>query len=384
MIKHRKELFTIGVIMFTEVIGWSLILPYVPFMAKRFGATPQLIGILISSFSIFQFISAPIMGKLSDHFGRKPLIIISQISTTIGFILLGIAKSLPMLFLSRAIDGLLGSNMTISRAYIIDITDKKERTKIFGFTSSIFALGMFLGPAIGGLLAEIDYSIPAFIAAAMSLGSIILTITLLKESVKRKKEVKIKIDDFFPMKTFLKEIKRVELRKLFTEYFLYITGFTMITSSLAIFTGIRLNFGPSDVGFMFMILAFSRILFQIFIFPKVLKRYNDRVLSTIGMSLAIIAMANIIFVSNKLWMYLTMTIFAIGAGITRPIMNSSVSKRAGENEKGKIMGVFDSIASIAQIISPLIGGFILNNFYPGTIGIVGAILIGGALLINDI
>src|SRR3989338_11650564 len=129
--KFSKEYSIIFVIMITEVLGFSLILPFMPFFAERFGASPLTIGLILTSYSLFQFISAPIMGKLSDHYGRKPMLILSQISTCIGYIILGLANSVWMIFLSRIVDGILGSNFTIAQAYLSDISTKKNRTKAF-------------------------------------------------------------------------------------------------------------------------------------------------------------------------------------------------------------------------------------------------------------
>jgi MFS family permease len=370
--EHKNELITIYLIMFTEILGWSLILPFLPFLAKDLGATAFTVGLIISSFSIFQFFSAPIIGKLSDKFGRKPLLIISQISTLVGFLTLGFANTLFLVFLSRAIDGLFGSNMTLSRAYITDITTKENRTKIFGFTGVVFSLGMFLGPALGGYLSTINYSIPAFLAAGISLISIILTFIFLKETVKTKKEVKLKLNDFFPLKDFIKGIRNKELKSVFFEYFFYITGFTIITASLALFTDAQLGFVPSDIGTMMMILASSRIIFQALIFPKLLKKVNEDKLTIFGIILIFLAMISMYFVNSKIIMYVLMALFAIGAGITRPVIISDISRKAKEGEKGKFMGVLDSIGSISQIIAPLIGGFIINNYYPGTIGLLAA------------
>lgn len=382
--QHKKELITIGLIMFTEILGFSLILPFLPYLAKDLGATPFMVGLIISSFSVFQFFSAPIIGKLSDRFGRKPLLIISQLSTVVGFLVLGFAHSITMIFVSRAIDGLFGSNMTLSRAYITDITTKKNRTKLFGFTGVIFSIGMFLGPAIGGFLATINYSIPSFLAAAISFVSILLTLVYLKETVKRKKDVKLKLNDFFPLKDFIEGINNKRLKGVFFEYFFYITGFTLITSSLALFTDAQLGFISSDVGMMFMTLAFSRIIFQALIFPKLLKKFDEEKLTVFGLILIFSAMISIYFVSSKTVMFLIMGLFAIGAGITRPVIVSDISRKAKKGHKGKFMGVLDAIGSISQIIAPLIGGYIISNYYSGFIGLFAAGFMLIALILESI
>ena len=185
--KLTKEYVIIFVIMVTEILGFSLILPFLPFYVEELGATPLIYGLILASFSLFQFISAPIMGRLSDHYGRKPMLIFSQLSTFISFIILGFANTIWLVFLSRIVDGMLGSNMTIAQAYISDISSKKDRSKAFGLAGVAFGIGFLIGPAIGGTLAKINYSIPSFIAAGISLLTIFTTFFFLPETVKRKK-----------------------------------------------------------------------------------------------------------------------------------------------------------------------------------------------------
>ncbi|MFH2118223.1 MAG: MFS transporter, partial [Candidatus Paceibacterota bacterium] len=170
-----RRLGIIFAIQVTEVLGFSLILPFLPFYALEYGATPFTVGMILTVFSLFQFISAPIMGSLSDTYGRRPLLLLSQFSTFVGFLVLGFANTLWLIFLSRAIDGLLGSNFTIAQAYISDITSTKNRSKAFGLSGAAFGFGFLIGPAIGGYLSRFGYSVPAYLAAGISLLSILLT-----------------------------------------------------------------------------------------------------------------------------------------------------------------------------------------------------------------
>lgn len=186
--KLSKELLIILVIQITEVLGFSLILPFLPFYAQDLGASPLIIALVLSSFSLFQFISAPILGRLSDIYGRRPLLIASQISTFISFLILAKSTSLTMIFLSRAVDGLLGSNFTIAQAYISDISTKKNRSKAFGISGIAFGIGFLIGPAIGGFLSKFGFSVPAFIASGISFLTILATFFFLPETVTKKNE----------------------------------------------------------------------------------------------------------------------------------------------------------------------------------------------------
>jgi MFS family permease len=372
MMENKKELITIFSIMFTEHLGWSLILPFLPYYVKSFGVSSIYVGLVIAAFSFFQFFSAPIIGKLSDKFGRKPLIIMSQIATAVGFLIMGFANSVFMIFLSRIVDGLFGSNMTLANAYISDISKGKDRLKIYGYSGIIFSLGMFIGPALGGFLATIDYSIPAFLAFFISLITLALTIVFLKETIKVSKDVKIKSSDFFPFKDFFQGLKNPVLKNLFFEFFFFIFAFSMLTSSLALFSESQLKIGPEVIGLLFMFIGSIRILFQGLIFSRIANSMSQDKLTIIGLIMLIIGLGSIYFVSNVYMLFVSFFFFSIGGAMARPSMLSSISNKSKEGEKGKIMGVFDSLSSISMIIAPIIGAFIIDNFYPGTIGLIAA------------
>jgi len=380
--ENRKQLFVIALIMLTEILGWTIILPFLPYYALEFGATPLMVGLIIASFSVFQFISAPIIGKLSDKYGRKPMLIISQFSSFVGFIVLGFANSLFMIFLSRIIDGLFGSNMTISNAYVTDITKGKNRAKVFSYFGAIFSIGMFIGPAVGGFLAVISYALPSFLAAGMVLVSIILTFVLLEETVEKQKEVKIKASDFFPMKSFVKGLKNEKLRLIFIEFFFFIVGFTVITSSLALYMDAQLGLGPEQVGILFMIIGLVRLLFQPVVVPKLLNRYDENPLMLLGLFVISIAMFGFFFVNSAIMLYIGTSLFAIGSSLSRPMMVSIVSEKSDPKSRGEYMGVFDSFGSIAQIIGPIVGGYVIGAFFPGTIGLIAGSLVAVAIMLE--
>ncbi len=375
-----KRLLTIGVIMFTEIIGFSLILPFMPYMAEEFGASPAIVGLIIGVFSLCQFISAPIIGKLSDHYGRKPLLIISQLSTLIGFLILAFANSLWMIILSRVIDGLFGSNMTLSKAYLTDLSTGKKRRKQMSYLSAIYGLGMFIGPAIGGFFATINYSIPSLIASGITLLSIILTIIFLKETITQNKKVKITIQDFFPMKEFIKGLRVKELKEVFINLALFSSGFTIITSSLALFVKHQLGMGPATVGLLLMTIGFFRIFFQMTIMPKLIDKKEIKTIINIGLIIALISFTLLFFVNNIILLFIMGILLSTSGGLVRPMISAQVSEASKDNERGKMMGVVDSIWSIAQMTGPLIGGLVIQNYKPGYIGLISALMVSLALI----
>lgn len=233
--KKRGILFTLLLINFTEVLGFSIFVPILPFIALDLGLNELHIGMIGSIFSLCQLFASPITGKLSDSYGRKPLLIISQFSTFLGFFILGLAQTVAILIVARVIDGLLGSNMTVVQASFSDITKPEERTKIYSLSSGVFGAGLIIGPAIGGILAEIAYAIPMFLAAGISLISILLVIFLLPETNETKTKLQLRVNDIVPIKDtkryFKEENTRFKLMLFFIYQFafmLFITNFTLI------------------------------------------------------------------------------------------------------------------------------------------------------------
>src|SRR5579871_953553 len=178
----NKALVAIAIVVFVDLLGFSIILPLLPYYASTFAASPETIGYLVASYSICQFIAAPILGSLSDRFGRRPLLIYSQLGSFAGFILLAVANSLPILFLSRIVDGISGGNLTIAQAYIADITPPQERSGAMAVIGIGFGVGFLIGPALGGFLAtHYGFAAPAYCAAFFALCSTSLTTFYLKE-----------------------------------------------------------------------------------------------------------------------------------------------------------------------------------------------------------
>jgi MFS family permease len=380
----KKEFVTILIIIFTEVLGWSLILPFLPYLAGDLGASPTMVGLVIASFALCQFISSPIIGKLSDRYGRKPLLLVSQFSTFLGFIILGMADSLFLVFLSRIVDGLFGSNMTLSRAYLGDIfrnEDKKTQTKAFGYMSTVFGLGFFIGPAIGGYLATIDYSIPSFLAAGIAGITIIMIIFLLDETVTKDKEFQISINDLVPIRDLIDGFRNNELRLQLFYFLTFVLSFSLITANLGLFSEYQLNVGPDTVGLYLMFVGFIRILFQLIIFPKLVNFLSREVLFIIGQISIILAYSQIIFVVSGDFMFIIMGMFSIGAGIIRPTITSEISSKTSIRNRGKVMGVADSLQSISQVLTPLIGGFIIEKMFPGSLGVLSTVILFPSIVV---
>jgi DHA1 family tetracycline resistance protein-like MFS transporter len=380
----RREYVVIFIILVTEVLGFSLILPFLPFYAQEFGATPLIIGLIATSFSFFQFFSAPIMGRLSDHYGRKPMLILSQISTFVGFLILGFANSLWMIFLSRIVDGLLGANYTIAQAYLSDISSKKERSKVFGLSGAAFGFGFLVGPGIGGYLSQYGFAVPSFMAAGVSLVTILIVLFFLPETVKRPKGLKFN-GKIFHFDDFRKFFSNPKISPKLWQWAIFIMAHVIWVSTFSLYAQGQLGFGPADVGFFLMYIGFISIIIRGGLLPKMIDRIGERRLQYIGFISIFLAMIASSVITEKWHAFIIATLFPFGSGVVRPIVLGEVSRNAGEKEQGSVMGVTNSLGSIAQIIGPIAGGFMLNYFIPGSLGILaaGVVAVGLILMMRE-
>jgi DHA1 family tetracycline resistance protein-like MFS transporter len=275
----NKPLATIFLIVFIDLMGFGLILPLLPFIAERFNATPQHIGLLAATYSLFQFISGPILGRLSDRYGRKKLLVISQMGTFLGFILLAFANSLPLLFLSRIIDGITGGNISIAQAYIADSTDSKNRAKGMGMIGAAFGLGFIIGPTLGGVLSRGGYMLPALVAAGISLLSIIVTIMFLKETVTHNPGSQLSLTQM------IKTLKDKRLQEVTIIFFVLNLAFSSMQGIFALWAQVRFGWGAQSTGYLLGFVGLISVISQLKILPLALKNVSELNLLKIGIPL---------------------------------------------------------------------------------------------------
>jgi len=356
-----KRLFVIFLITFTEVLGFTLVLPLIPFLGLELGLSPLQIGLIISVFSICQLFASPITGKLSDHFGRKPLFILSQISTFIGFILLGFATTAILLIVARLIDGLLGSNMTVSQAYISDITKPKYRTRVYGYSSGVFGAGLIFGPFIGGILSRINYSVPMFFAAAITLISIALIILFLPETIpKRADKISLSFNDIIPVDDVRHFVKTHQIRNNLLMFFIYNVAFFLFISNISLLAETQFHATADQVSFYMVWMGVIRVCIQTVLIARILRFLGEKRALVTGIFSMIISMLTLAISSEYLVVFVPLIFLAYGTGVSRPLLTSKLTNSVTQKETGSILGVNNSLISVAQIITPIIGGFIIE------------------------
>lgn len=377
--KFDRRHYTIFAILVTEVLGFSLVLPFLPLYAQDLGGTPFQIGLIVASFSLFQFFSAPIMGKLSDQFGRRPMLIISQLSTFLSFIVLGFANSLWMIILSRVIDGLFGSNRTIAQAYLSDISSKNDRSKAFGLSGMAFGIGFLVGPATGGFLSQFGYDFPAFVAAGISLITIFTTILFLPETVKSKKMKEFKVN-ILNSEDFSKYFSNQKIAFLLISFTTYVFALFTFTSNLSLFSERKLSFGATEVGYLLAYVGVINLILRSPLLGKIIDLVGERILMYFGIILMVLGLLGISIFQNTIKFFVVFTLFAIGSAFSRPLISGEISRNVSDKEQGAINGVLGSLGSIARIIGPILGGYLLNNHFPSSLPLMAGSIIGLGLM----
>ena len=414
-----SRVLPIFALVFVDVLGLTVILPLLHLYAVRYGATPLEIGLVVAAFPLAQMIGLPVMGALSDRYGRKPLLLISQITTCLSFILLGLADSLSLIILSRLIDGLFGANISTAQAALSDITTDENRAQGLGLTGAAFGLGFIFGPVIAIITLELsnNLAIPAFTAATYSLFSILLTLFVFKETLPPEKRG-AESTGTGPL-VALRMIRRPQINLLLLLMFAQQLIFFGFESLLGLFTLSRLGLLGQGNAIIFLLVGVVLVTVQARFIGRWSRKYGERRLVqvafgllTVGLLLvaltpeqphpfyiqrvveaelleqapsgteALIGGINIDLpdennrgIGGFVWLLVAIVPLSIGAGLIRPSLNSLMTKRVDKHEYGSILGASSALVSAANAAAPLIGGLIFQQM-----GSTAPFLMGGVLM----
>ena len=374
----NKPLFSIILVVFIDLLGFSLILPLLPYYAETFKANQTVTGILIASYALMQLIGAPILGRLSDRFGRRPILLISVLGTFLGFLLLGFANALWMLFASRIIDGLTGGNLSVAQAYISDVTDEKSRSKGLGMIGAAFGLGFIIGPVTGGLLSQWGYAVPAFTAAAISLINLVLIYAWLPESLTPDK--RSQMSEKRPPITLgalLVAFRRPFTGSILITRFFFGLAFATFQTIFSLYALARFNLSPRDTGFVLTYVGVLAVIVQGFLVGRLTSAYREDLLITVAVVLFGFALLGWALAPSLLWLYVIMTPTAMAGGLLNTLLSSTLTKAVAPHEIGGILGLSAAVESSTRIIAPILGGVLLQQVGTWAPGIFGAVLMAG-------
>jgi DHA1 family tetracycline resistance protein-like MFS transporter len=371
-----RRFVSLFAIVFIDLIGFGIVIPVLILHAQEsFGASDLQATGLLTAYSAGIVFAGPLLGRLSDAFGRRPVLIVSQIGTFIGFIILGVANSLFLLYLGRIIDGISGGNITTAQAYINDITDESNRARGFGLISAAFGAGFVVGPALGGLVVNVTSGIPDlaaysqnapfFVAALFSLVSIIGTYFVLPESLPP--------EDRSPLGTrrdgegsLLDVLKIKNVRTVMTFTIIAFLSFSLLQSSFAIFS--RRNLFPNlpieivqqNIGLLLTWIGVVIVVMQTFFVGPLVRRFGEQkliVYATVG---RIFAFAGVALTRSPLVMAFMFVPLGIGNAVSQPSLQSIISRFSPPQMRGRVLGAFQSANSSTLVIGPLLTGFLLE------------------------
>ena len=366
----KSPLIPIFLIVAVDVMGFTVIFPILPFYAEIFNATPLLVGLLTSSYALCQFLAGPLLGKISDRVGRKPVLLVSQIGTLTGFLIMATAGSLPLIFLARILDGLTAGNLTVAQAYISDVTEPKHRTKAFGIIGVAFGLGFLIGPAAAGYLSQYDFHYPIYLAGGLSALSILLTALLLpshpphaEPDAEQGASGRLSI---FQWQHYVKYFRDRSTRRLLVQFLFFSMAFSMFMSGFALFSERRFDsdehdFGAKQVGYYLAFAGLLGLILQGNLMGPLVKRFGEAKLVKAGFLTAAIGYALLSQV-HPLWPLLASFVFmSFGNGVLRPCISGQLSQGVSKSEQGVVIGLTQSLNSLSQIAGPIISGVLIHH-----------------------
>ncbi|MBP6017147.1 MAG: MFS transporter [Candidatus Promineofilum sp.] len=424
-----KRVLPIFVIVLVGLLGLTIIIPLLPLYAASFGADPFIIGLLGATYPLMQFIGAPILGRLSDRYGRKPILVISQIGTLAGFLLLGFANALPLLFLSRIIDGISGANISTAQAAISDVTTDKNRTQGLGLIGAAFGLGFIIGPVIAFVtlaLTNNDYRAPAFVAAGFSLISILLTVFWFQETLPAENRGSGSSRAAISLQAMGQALRHPSVGLLLFLIFAQQLAFGGFEQLLSVFTLNRLGLNASGNAVVFVFVGVILVAVQGGLVGRWSRAIGDRRLIFAGLGLLAVGLALIAFTPQQpppwysraaleaelnasataqdatptspetavalpddantgwlglLWILAAMIPVGIGGGVLQPTINSLITKRVAAAEIGGMLGMSAAFLSAANALAPALGGAVFQAAGPTVLFLIWGGLMAVLLLV---
>ena len=352
---------TLFLIVFIDLVGFGLVIPLLPFYAVRFGASPQEVTLLLAVYSLMQLFAAPLWGRLSDRVGRRPVLMISMAASVLAYLWIGSATAVWMLFAARALAGACAGNIAAAQAYIADITTPEERAKGMGLIGAAFGLGFIIGPALGGLLAgndpaTADIETPAWVAAGLSFLALWGVILLLPESLPADLRGMLG-GSRSRLKAIWNVLGRPVLSRLILIFFLVILAFAGMESTFALWAIEQFSWGPGQVGYVFAYVGVLSAILQGGLIGRLARRFGEERLLLCGLALIGTGLLAMLFAHSIARLAFAVSALALGMGLTQPSLNSLISRRAGREEQGEVMGVSQSVGSLSRVLGPFAAGF---------------------------
>jgi MFS family permease len=405
--KPRSPLLPIFLIVLVDVLGFTIVIPLLSLYAEKFGASPLVATTIVSCYAICSFVSTPMIGRLSDQYGRKKLLLLSQAGTCAGFLMLGTSTALWMVFVGRILDGITAGNLSVAQAYISDHTAPENRAKAFGVIGVAFGIGFMFGPALGGVLGQHSMHLPFIVAAGMSALSMVCTYFLLDNQLPPQAAgaaaaapAAAKLPEAragkptsggggpagrrpgaFDFSIYAEYFRRPGLATLYAQFIVYIFGFSCFTSGFALFAERRFGWSAKETGWMFAYAGLLGIILQGGLIGRLVKKLGEVRLVLIGTASGVVAYILLGLSETIALLLVAATINSFGNGVLRPVLTSQISQAVGRHEQGVALGISGSLSSLAMAFAPPAGGFMIDHGWliawtiiPATMSLFGLLL----------
>jgi DHA1 family tetracycline resistance protein-like MFS transporter len=352
-----RPLLIIFLTIFVNLVGFGIIIPLLPFYAETFGASPLVIGLLFATFSLGQLVASPVLGDLSDRYGRRPVLVFSLAGTVVSFVMLALAQSVAMLFLARIIDGLSGGNISTARAYVADISEPSDRARAYGILGAAFGLGFMCGPALSSVLARVSITAPIWAAAAITLVATVMAWLWLPDTIQR-----VHAGSGNPLRYLPELVRRPVVRRILAIDFVYWFALAIFHTTFGLFVAGRFGFDVVATGYFFAAFGLLGVVVQGGFIRPIVRRIGDKPTFIVGLLFGALGLTAAAVTNSVAMFALTLVPLAVGMGFGMPTISSLVSRSAGPHEQGRVQGAANAIESLSRMLAPVWGAAMLQRF----------------------
>ena len=355
----NKTLIFLMILMLVNALAYGTIIPLLYPFAERFGIGPVGLSLLFASFSLFQFLATPVMGRLSDQYGRRPLLLISILGTGISLIMFGLAQSIWQLFLARIIDGITGGNMSVAQAVIADTTSGKDRAKAFGMLGASFGFGFLFGPALGGLLSTYSLSAPFIFSGVLAIFASIFGYFFLQESLSKEIAVKERKEALFNFAEMVRTLNRPVVGMLISVSFFVSIAFNAFILGSQSITNDVMHLTPFQIGMYFTLIGLVSVVMQAVGVGMILKVIKSKPLVVTGSMFMTAFFCGLLYLAHAFPIFAAITgFYCIASAPLMPLLSGLLSESVHADEQGVVLGINQSYLSLGQILGPLMAGLV--------------------------
>ena len=386
---HRSPLLFLFVTVFIDMIGYGIVIPLLPFYVRQHVPGAVLVGLLGALYAAMQFVGGPFLGGLSDRVGRRPVLLLCLLGTSLAYLLLGLAGTLLLVVVAVALAGTAAGTLATAQAYIADSTSPEHRARGLGLIGAAFGLGLMTGPVLGGFLSLYSLSAPAFAASTLALGNVTFGLFVLPESLPAERRTLIPILRLNPVSQLGSVLRMNNIRALLLAVFLLNLSFAGLLTNFPLFSNVRFGWDPASNAFFFAFVGVCTVFTQGVLLGRLQPHFGEKWLLLGGLSLMTLNLGLIALAPSGWMLYPIVGVLAVGTGLAIPSLTALISRRVSGREQGKVMGGQQAILSLTLIFGPVIAGLAFDHlgvpapYWIGSILATLALLVAAATLLPE-